>query len=125
MNVKMFLKYIAVLLSVYSCALMGRFLYQGGFATHVIIIIFSVILAYFSYALTQKTHSMLFLHINLLASVYVGSACATKYYLSEVHSDNMSRLIGNIFTQIALVVTVLMVAVLFVVRLVKNRKVIN
>lgn len=116
------IKYVLSLVSMYSCLLVGRFLYTGGFATYIIIMLFSVMLALLGYYVTRKKLDMLFLHVNLIISVYLGGCFSTKYYLSEIRGDQLSRILGNAFTQAAVVLSFVTVAVLFAVRLWKTKE---
>lgn len=115
-------KYVSVLFSEYSCVLIGRFFYQSGFVSDIIIILLAMIFALLGYAVTQKIHSMLFLHINLLLSVFIGTNCSTKEYFLNIHSDQMSLVIGLYFSIGAIILTLIAVTILLIVRIFKRKE---
>ncbi|MBQ3082040.1 MAG: hypothetical protein IJC49_06270 [Clostridia bacterium] len=120
--------YIIVLLSTYICALTGRFLYEHGAYTDMYIILQAPFFAFLGYSVTKGFLDLLFIDINLLVSVFLGSYCSGVLYYQRVSSDMMSLVIGELFIYIALGFTLISVAVFLVfrgVRLSRKKKCVN
>lgn len=116
---KHIVKYIIKVVLMYSCFVLGLVCYRGGFGTYIIIATTSVFLAYFGYKTTFRIIDMLFIHINLLFSVYLGSRYATTLYYLKVSSDDMSLIIGDIFMWLSLGLTLVAIVLFTTNRIIK------
>ena len=113
-------KYICVLLLMYTCSMVGLVCYGAGGIIDIMIVLLALAYTYVGYIVTQKVFDLLFLYANLLLSVYAGSYFATKLYYERISSDDMTLIIGRIFMYISLSVTILFACVFVVIRLIRT-----
>jgi len=114
------IKYICVLLLMYTCSMVGLVCYRVGGIIDIIIVLLALAYTYVGYVVTQKILDLLFMYANLLLSVYVGTYFATKLYYERISSDDMTLIIGRIFMYISISVTILFACVFVVIRLLRT-----
>lgn len=109
-------KYIWLVVLMYACAICGVLFYMLGVGTYLLIMLLAFTVAYIGYVATSKIRSLMFLYVNLLISVYLGSSFSTSFFCKRISFDDMSLIIGNAFEKISMVVTAIAVSVFLVVR---------
>ena len=108
--------YLFSLLATYICA------YHGGFATDLILLFMAVGFAYAGYVVCRGVLDLLFFYANLFFSTYLGCTFATDHYYRYVSDDEMSLIIGNLFSNITFAVLTVVIIVFLAIRFFRRKK---
>lgn len=115
---KKILTYILYVILMYSCALLGAGLYVIGAFADFLSTFVAVLLSWLAFTKSNAILDLLFLDINLLLSIFISGRCSTLLYYNNISSDNMSLIIGNIFTGVSLLIVGFFVLIFLIARIV-------
>ena len=115
---KKILTYFLYVILMYSCALLGAGLYVIGVYADFLSTFVAVLLSYLAFTKSNAILDLLFFDINLLLSIFISGRCSTLLYYNNISSDNMSLIIGNIFTGVSLLIVGFFVLIFLIARIV-------
>ena len=118
-NKQTIFKFIFLLGAIYTPVLFSWLLYPLGIGATLLLTVFSLCLSYVGFQFTKKIVELIFIYLNLLLSFFIAARSATQLYYNNISSDDMTIIVGDIFTIGAISIILFASLILLIIRIIR------